>query len=112
MPRAFTDALGRACEELVLHSLRAYDRPSWIRKVRRARKGEDRHGVDVVVQSDVGRLFLQVKRSTRYLGKWLTRYAGDGRPIGIVVARESDEPAVVYGRALGALILLRERLAP
>ena len=105
-----TDALGRACEDLVLRVLRRPDRPTWIQHVRRARASEDRRGVDVVVQLDVGRVFLQVKRSRWYLARWLARWGSDPRPIGLVVARETDDEADDYGWALGALILLRERL--
>jgi hypothetical protein len=102
--------LGLACEALVLRVLSRPDRPPWIRKVRRARWQEDRSGIDIVVHCDVGRLFLQVKRSRHYLAAWLRRHATDPRPIGLVIARETEHEATVYGRALGALILLRERL--
>jgi len=107
-----TDALGEACEAIVLRALRRDDRPWWIYKVRRAHRATEdrRRGVDVVVQIDLGRVFLQVKRSRYYLVQWLARWGNDPRPIGIVIAKETEAEAVVYGRALGALILLRERL--
>ena len=104
-------AIGDACEALVRRALGAPTRPWWILKVRAARRHEDRrHGVDVVVHTDVGRILLQVKRSLRWADKWLAAYANDPRPIGLVVARETEAVEVVYGRALGVLILLRERL--
>jgi hypothetical protein len=104
-------ALGDACEALVRLALDRPDRPWWIQKVRRARAHEDRRqGIDVVIHSDVGRLFLQVKRSHHRAEEWKREHQGDPRPIGLVVARETEAVAVVYGRALGALILLRERL--
>lgn len=78
--------------------------------MRAARKQEDRGGIDVVVQTDVGRVFLQVKRSHLRADEWLREHADDPRPIGLVVTRETAEIAVVYGRVLGVLILLRERL--
>jgi hypothetical protein len=72
---------------------------------------EDRRGgVDVVVQIDLGRVFLQVKRSQRRVGAWLDNHADDARPIGVVVAKETEPVEVVYGRVLGVLILLREQL--
>lgn len=85
-------------------------RPWWILKVRAARVREDRGGVDIVVQLDVGRVFLQVKRSRNNLAAWIRKHAGDPRPIGIVVCGEWESVDVAYGRALGQLILLRERL--
>jgi hypothetical protein len=104
--------LGRACEDLVLRVLRAVDL-SWLTRARRARRREDMDGVDVVVYTrDVGRLYLQVKRSERNAEEWRRRYAGDPRPVALVVAREDEDPAVVLGRVLGALILLRERARP
>lgn len=106
-----TKVNGDACEALVRRALRDESRPWWILKVRRARRHEDRHGVDFVVQLDVGRVFLQVKRSQRRADQlWLAEHVDDPRPIGLVVARETEAVEVVFGRALGALILLRERL--
>ena len=103
-------ALGEACEALVRRALGHSTRPWWILKVRRASRAEDHHGIDVVVQLAEGRVLLQVKRSVRRADEWRREHRYDPRPIAVVQAGEWESVAVVYGRALGALILLRERL--
>lgn len=104
-------ARGMLCEALVLRALADASRPPWILKVRRARKHEDhRQGVDIVVTLDVGRALLQVKRSVRRAAEWQLAHHADPRTIAVVQAGEWESLAVIYGRALGKLILLRERL--
>jgi len=102
---------GDECESLVRHVLSRPDRPWWLRKVRAARPIEDRSGVDVVVYTDdVGRLFLQVKRSPIDVAEWYRQHDGDPRPIAVIVAHELEDPEVVYGKALALLIVLREQI--
>lgn len=108
---ALSDPRGDAAERRVLAALTRPDRPAWIVKVRRARRGENRSGVDVVVDTDVGRVFLQVKSSVAGAQKWRRDHAWDDRPIGIVIAGPAAGDAVVYGRVLAALILLREQVS-
>jgi hypothetical protein len=77
----------------VLEACRLSTRPPWMRMARRASRIEDRSGIDIVVESDVGTLALQVKSSA--LGKERFR----PRPfIGIAV--------IVVGRTEGAEALL------
>ena len=54
---------GRAGERHVLAACTLAARPAWMRRVRAATRDEDRHGIDVVIESDVGKLFVQVKSS-------------------------------------------------
>lgn len=104
-------ALGDACEALALRVLSDPDRPWWILKVRKAHEHEDRHlGIDIVVHLDVGRVLLQVKRSVEGAEKWRAAHPHDPRPIAVLQAAEWEDPKVILGRALGTLILLRERL--
>jgi len=53
-------ARGLESEERVLEACRLEPRPAWLRRARRATRTEDHSGIDVVVESDVGRLFVQV----------------------------------------------------
>lgn len=60
------DARKRGCrsEHRVLEALSLPSRPAWIRTVRAATKAEDRAGIDVVIESDLGKLYVQVKTGT------------------------------------------------
>jgi hypothetical protein len=103
-------ARGERAEARVVAELRRVTRPWWLLDVRRAHASEDRTGIDVVVEtSDVGRLYLQVKSSKCGAAKWSRRHRYDTRLIAVIVVRPLDGPSTIYGRALGALILLRER---
>jgi hypothetical protein len=102
---------GEECEALVRRVLSRPDRPWWLLKVRAARPIEDKSGVDIIVYTaDLGRLFLQVKRSPIDVDNWYREHVNDSRPIRVIVAHEETDPEVVYGRALGALIILREQV--
>jgi hypothetical protein len=103
-------ARGARAEARVVAALRRATRPWWILDARRAHASEDRTGIDVVVEtSDLGKLFLQVKSSECGAAKWRRRHRHDTRLIGVVVVRPTDNDPTIYGRALGVLILLRER---
>lgn len=104
-----TRTKGAIAEMRVLSAFRHFALPWWIRKVRRARRHEDRKGVDVVIETVGGRMFLQVKSSRRGAEDWLRAHALDRRPIAVIVVSSHCELATIYGRALGALILIRER---
>lgn len=109
-------ALGRAgnergayCEQLVIEALRRRrGRPKWIHGVRLAGPKLDRRGVDVVVSSDVGLLFLQVKASKRSVERQRSNY--ERRWIAIVWASPLDSLDVVRSRAAGELSRLRQRV--
>ncbi len=104
-------ARGVRNEELVVTVLSARS-PWWLVDVRRATPSEDRSGVDVVVQTaDLGVVYIQVKSSSQQARIWRHRYRHDRRPIGLVVVPKDQDERVIYGRAIGALILLRERLS-
>lgn len=93
---------GRRSEQAVINAARHSTMPAWIRSVRAAYHWEDAQGIDVVVETDDGELYLQVKSSP----KGAARFDPRGRPIGVVVAGDA-EPEVVRRRVLAALERLR-----
>ncbi len=98
---------GLESEMRVLEACRLPARPAWMRSARPATPIEDRSGIDVVVESDVGRLLVQVKSSK--LGKKRFR----PRPllgIAIVVVRASDSPESVLAKVVAELETIREQL--
>lgn len=102
--------LGRRNEDRVLRAIRTLaPQLWWILGVGRATHEEDRRGIDLVVRTrDTGNLHLQVKSSVAGARQWLLRYGAER--IGLVIVQRGDCDAVVAGKALGALILLREEM--
>ena len=106
---------GRRSESHVLDALALPSRPEWIRSVRKATKDEDHHGIDVVVESDVGKLFVQVKSSRG--GKAHFEERRRSARIVVVVAKVTDSPEGLLRKVVGELVkvraeYLKERGAP
>jgi len=91
---------GLESELRVVEACRLPTRPPWMTKVRRATRIEDNSGIDVVVESDVGTLLIQVKSSN--LGKKHFRpraFLG----IALVVVRPGDTPEALLKKVVGEL---------
>ena len=63
--RTIANQRGRTSEQRVLEACQLPGRPAWMKSARAATRAEDHDGIDVVVESDVGKLFVQVKSSRR-----------------------------------------------
>ena len=75
-----------------------------MKRARRASRNEDRSGIDVVIESDVGDLVVQVKSS--HAGKACFRE----RPlisIAIVIARPGDTAEVLLAKVVEGLTPIR-----
>ncbi len=81
---------GRTNETRVIEALALPTRPPWMRSVRRGTKAEDHAGIDVVVESDVGKLFVQVKSSRGGKAAFLERRRR--ARVAIVVVHVTDSP--------------------
>lgn len=104
---------GSRAEAVVVRALNSLTLP-WLRRARRATPREDRSGIDVIVTTrDMGDLLLQVKSSLYGARKWARR--NDVRlarkRIAIVIVTPHDDKPTVLGRALAALVMLREARA-
>jgi hypothetical protein len=113
-PSARSHARGVLAEKRVFDVCGAPGRPAWVLGARRASPEEDASGIDVVVESDVGPLWLQVKSS--YFGKarFLAKAPRPG--IGVVVIMPYDPEAAVrvkvyseLGRRRAAMLLTHRR---
>jgi hypothetical protein len=100
---------GRRSETHVLEALALPTRPAWIRSFRKATKEEDAAGIDVVVESDVGKLFVQVKSSRGGKAAFLERRRSTR--IAVVIARVTDSPETLLARVVGALAGIRSEYA-
>lgn len=107
-PSKQTSARGLESELRVIEACRLKARPSWLRRTRRATRIEDRSGIDVVVETDVGTMLIQVKSSDFGKERFRPRrFLG----ISIVVVRAADTPEGLLGKVVDALSDLRaERL--
>lgn len=80
--------------------------PKWAIFARRATPEEDALGIDIVVQTDVGALFLQVKSSRMAAREFAKKH--HSQPIECIVA--GCDETTLRGRALGALWRARIRV--
>lgn len=97
-------ALGRANEARLLEAVEYLrERHAWILGVRQAAQEEDAKGIDLVVTTDVGELYLQSKSSKTAAVDFMQRRRK--LLIAAVVVRGNKER--VAGRALTALTDLR-----
>jgi hypothetical protein len=99
-----THQRGIESEMRLLESCRLPSRPPWMHRARLATRIEDRSGVDIVIESDLGALLVQVKSSNA--GKQQFRR----RPllsIAIVIVRAGDSAAALLAKMVGELEPIR-----
>ena len=92
---------GRAGERHVLAACALRARPAWMRSVRAATRREDHHGIDVVIESDVGKLFVQVKSSL--VGKAKFERRRRSVRVVVVVVSAGDSLETVLERVVEAV---------
>jgi hypothetical protein len=76
-----------------------------MRSVRRATKAEDHAGIDVVIESDVGKLFVQVKSSRGGKAAFLERR--HSARVAIVVVHVTDSREALLRKLVGELGKIR-----
>ncbi len=100
-------ARGATNEEAALRAaMSAPTRIRWVTSARAATPDEDRRGIDIVVTTTLGALWLQVKSSPLAARAWAAEHAH--RMIEVVVA--SHDPTVMNARVDGALWKLHGRI--
>jgi hypothetical protein len=99
----------------VIDALHEPLRPWWLLYARAATPTEDRLGVDIVVRvdpdGDLDRrawLGIQVKSSERFARRWERDHPALLRRVRVVVISPDDDLPTIYGKALGALVALRD----
>ncbi len=103
--RAIARARGRRSEERALAACRSAARPSWIKTARPAAHDEDHAGIDLVLETDVGRLFVQVKSSMT--GKAKFESVRRKHRIAVVVVRDGDSDARLLAQVSASVGALR-----
>ena len=100
---------GLSREKKFLRALRPpYRPPSWIYEVRPATRKEDTRGIDVVVLTDVGNIYIQVKSSERAKRKFLEKRRST--MIEVIVVSSSDNHYDLQWKFLRAVSEIREEL--
>jgi hypothetical protein len=92
---------GRANEHHALEACLLPTRPAWMTSARAATRAEDHDGIDVVVESDVGKLFVQVKSSRT--GKAAFAARRRRAHVAVVVVKSGDTLEEILRRVVGAL---------
>ncbi len=96
---------GRTSEQRVLEACQLPGRPGWMKSARAATRAEDHDGIDVVVESDVGKLFVQVKSSLR--GKADFEERRRRARVAVVVVGAGDAAEKVLRKVVGELAKVR-----
>jgi len=95
---------GAKNEDRVVEACALPARPPWLLSARKATRAEDAQGIDVVIESDVGKLFVQVKSSRG--GK--ARFVERGRAhVAVVVVTHADSSEKVLRKVVGEVSRLR-----
>lgn len=99
--------IGAEHERLVLSCFDApwIDLPPWLYSVRKAEPEEDAQGVDIIAETDVGDIGVQVKSSRRFLDRHEKRYPD----VPVLVVRLGEAERHVRNRLKGLLKKIRKR---
>ncbi len=92
--------LGRELGDLHEHEAlglvrRAMERHGWAQSARRATPEEDAEGKDIVVETDAGDLYVQVKSSPDAISAWRRKHGATLGTRAIVIAWQGDRPPTV-----------------
>jgi hypothetical protein len=96
---------GRSSERRVLEACNLTARPEWMRSARAATRVEDHDGIDVVVESDIGKLYVQVKSSRRGKAAFVERRRR--ARVAVVVVGVADAPEALLRKVVGQLAGIR-----
>lgn len=80
------------------------NKPAWVKSARISTRHEDHNGIDVVVESDVGSLYLQIKSSVAGANSFEPRHN-----VAVMIVRQHDTHERIRDRAIGHLSNLREK---
>lgn len=82
------------------------DLHTWLQSARRASRQEDARGIDVVVESDIGLLYIQVK-SSRFCARKFRQKRPNSKAIVVIITPDMDD-AKVRNKVYDALCRLRQ----
>lgn len=100
---------GARAEASVVQVLNNHERrPGWLLESRACTEEEDARGIDVVVNTDIGEIYIQVKSSKSNAQKFLRKYPQ--RNVGMAIIRPQDDRETVYNKAIDAVAKQRSEI--
>lgn len=100
---------GARAEVAVVEVLNTHEkRPDWLGDARGCTFEEDGRGIDVVVETDMGDIFIQVKSSYENAQKFRRKWPQ--RTVGIAVIRPNDSRDTIFNKAIDAVAKQRAEL--
>lgn len=86
------------------------EKPDWFQGIRLSNPNQDRKGIDVIVESDVGDLYLQIKSCSNGKIKFFKQrgHFRHKKPIAVVVAQYHESDEELRQRVVLAATELRE----
>lgn len=93
---------GTRSEERVLHALSPEHRPAWMRDVCKATAEQDHRGIDIVLKSDVGDLYIQVKSSRGGQERFDAHPRRRRLPVEVVIVGPKDTDTTIRSKVIAA----------
>lgn len=109
----FGNERGRRTENKFFEAMRApfaEEMFEWVSAVHRASAKEDRKGIDAVICTDVGKLFIQIKSSETGATEFRNGQHCRHRMIGVIIIRDHHTPEDIRKRAKSILMELRQNI--
>ncbi len=104
----YTDELGRSKEKMAMVALSKGPLPAWIKSYRRANHQEDLQGKDIVVMTDLGEVYLQIKSSAEGCNQFMEEHP-KGEIVAIMI-KATDDLDFVRNNLVWAAERLRRKL--
>jgi hypothetical protein len=104
----YTAEIGRTKEKMALIALSEGPLPAWIKSYRRAGHPEDVEGKDLVILTDVGPVFIQIKSSVNACREYLKKERKF--PVGVVLIKSTDPLTSVRSNLIAVADRLRRQL--
>lgn len=104
----YTAEIGRTKEKMAQIALSQGPLPSWIKGFRRTAHREDIEGKDLVILTDVGTVFIQIKSSVDACRAFLEKERKF--PVGVVMIKPTDPPDFVRANLIAVVGRLRRQI--
>ncbi len=104
----YTAEIGRTKEKMALIALSRGPLPPWIKGFRRTAYKEDMEGKDLVILTDVGPVFIQIKSSVDACRTFLEKERG--YQIGVVLVRPTDALDFIRANLVAVAARLRQQI--
>lgn len=107
---------GKAAENFFLRTMELFagdklECPPWILGVKKSEETQDLQGIDFIVTTDVGDIYVQLKSSIGYAQRYMEKHADIPFEICIVVTEEADTHVSLFRKTRAVLAKRRQYLS-